>query len=722
MPNPPIEVTLKVKTDDASIAKAQRAAASVGEAAKKRTDEATRSMERLTQRMQRMGETAERMQAIGATLAGIGAAITGPLLIAANSYVQAAGRAEERSRRWLVAQERIARAGQDVGRVVVQQTLPYLEKAVDLAEKAARFAEEHPEAIDAALKIGTVIAGLGAALVTAGQIAKTASNIGLLYTQIAGTRIGGAVAGAAPALGVAGAVVGGLGAGFAGHEALAKTELGQSLGMREGTAGKALSLVAYGLGSLVGKGDEAFRAVGEWTGQLEKTTQAATEAARTTGPTSLQELVGEETWRTAVDAYRGFQQENTDAAQQYEEQRTAIAEQYGQRRAQAEARYAQQRTDIIGDFAREQTRALRDFQRSATQVAVDFNRNQVRAAADFARSQAQADADYYAARALRARDFGIEVQRAEEDHQRSMERLREDYLNQVNDAEMDRDATAIYHARRNYDQQRQNAEEDYQTQAQRRNADHAQEIADQEAAYQIQRAQRLEEFHRQQDDAQQQYEEQRAQRKEEFEQQRQDALDAHQQRLDDLDVAHQDEQSQLDTQQQDDLQDLTTQYDNEKSLRASAFQEQLTALDAALTGQQALAQTKYAALEADFQAYLDGLQARVRSATVATSTAPRGSSSGRTSTRGGRQAGGYVDYGNYLLGEAGREFVLNAPTTRQLEGRYGALSQSTFNQMGTTLSISANFTGMGNSDRGWYEARLQQFGNQLIGELARALG
>lgn len=293
-----VDVTLRFKTDKSSADAAKRAAAGVGEAARREADKASASVENLTKKMQRLGESAERMQNIGATLAGIGASITGPLLMAAQSYAQTAGRAEAQSRRWLVAQERIAKAGQDVGRVVVSQALPYLEKAADLAEKAARFAEQHPEAIDAALKIGTVMAGLGAALVTAGQIAKTASNVGLLYAQLApalaklGPMLGGGLAKVAPALGVGGSVLGGLGLGFGGYEMLAKTQVGQSLGMESGTAGKALSLVAYGLGSLVGKGDEAFKAVAEWTGQLEKTTDVANQATSAMGATSLQDLVG----------------------------------------------------------------------------------------------------------------------------------------------------------------------------------------------------------------------------------------------------------------------------------------------------------------------------------------------------------------------------------------------------------------------------------------------
>lgn len=711
-----VDVTLRFKTDKSSADAAKRAAAGVGEAARREADKASASVENLTKKMQRLGESAERMQNIGATLAGIGASITGPLLMAAQSYAQTAGRAEAQSRRWLVAQERIAKAGQDVGRVVVQQALPYLEKAADLAEKAARFAEQHPEVIDAALKIGTVVTGLGAALMTAGTIAKTIANVGMLYGQIAPALTGGALAKAAPALGMGGSVLGGLGLGFAGHEALAKTELGQSLGMKEGTAGKALSLVAYGLGSLVGKGDEAFKAVAEWTGQLEKTTDVANQATSAMGATSLQDLVGPATWKAAVDSYQQFEKANTEASQQYEKQRLSLTEQYGKQRADAEKNYEKQRADIIEDFARSQARVLRDFNRSQEQEADSFTKDQVKASADFARSQAQADEAYYKSRAEASRQYGVEVQRAEEDHQRQMKRMQDDYLSQVSDAEIDRDATALLQAMRSYNKQRQQTEEDYQVETRRRNEDYAQSISDQDAAYQEQRDQRLKDFRLQQQEAQEQYDEQRAQRLADFEQQRKDAEEDQAQRLADMDADYQERRAQMETQQQQDLADLQTQYNSENALRQTAFNEQLTALDAALTGQQTTAQAAYAQMEADFQKYLDTLKSQVRAvpASAAAKDTSKGSNNKYKKNWDARATGGYAPYGDYTLGEGGREFVLNAPTTQRLEGALGSLSQSKLASLGgVNFTIAPTFSGVSSGDQGWIRQELAQLAGQI---------
>ena len=54
----------------------------------------------------------------------------------------------------------------------------------------------------------------------------------------------------------------------------------------------------------------------------------------------------------------------------------------------------------------------------------------------------------------------------------------------------------------------------------------------------------------------------------------------------------------------------------------------------------------------------------------------------------GRASGGYVENGLYAMGERGREFVLNADTTRLLESRYGRLDQDTFAGMGESFSYA----------------------------------
>ena len=103
-------------------------------------------------------------------------------------------------------------------------------------------------------------------------------------------------------------------------------------------------------------------------------------------------------------------------------------------------------------------------------------------------------------------------------------------------------------------------------------------------------------------------------------------------------------------------------------------------------------------MEADFSEYLNNLQRMTR---------PAGS-------MGGRATGGYAsNYGNYTLAEGGREFVLNASTTRRLENQTGGmLSQNSFGSLGG-VSISANVNGAGMSPSAIAAMAAQQVETQL---------
>jgi len=125
--------------------------------------------------------------------------------------------------------------------------------------------------------------------------------------------------------------------------------------------------------------------------------------------------------------------------------------------------------------------------------------------------------------------------------------------------------------------------------------------------------------------------------------------------------------------------------------------------------------------DAEYQAavlHYNRLAQLAGAATLTQTYAPQGSSSGRTTRRGGRASGGYAEAGLYTLGEAGREFVLSAPTTRQLElATGGPLTQQAVGGRGG-VTINASFTGMGNGDRAWFEQRLNDFSQELAQTLA----
>jgi hypothetical protein len=518
-------------------------------------------------------------------------------------------------------------------------------------------------------------------------------------------------------------ILGGVGLGAAGFEGLAQTDFGKSVGMQAGTTGKLASVVAYYAGMPFGKSGDWFKAVSEFTGVAEKATEATNQMADATG--SLRDQVGEDVWKQAVDAYDSFQKSNTESQQQYEKQRLSIQQQYGKARAESERNYEKSRADIIASYEKDAARAVADFNHSEAQYRKDYQNSNIKAAADFARSQAQAEAAYYADRVKRAEAYGIEVQRAEEDHERNMARMREDYLMQVGDAEVARDASALVRAKRQYDVNARRAEEDYQTSAGRRNADYAREIADLDASFQQQQTQRAEEYQRQQDEQKAQFEAQRQQRLEEFRLQQAEALENKNARLAELATQHQAELDQMRTNNAETLSELQTQYNDERAARQQAFIDQLTDLDATLTGEQAVRAAHYAAMSADLQAFLSGMESAAVSAAIPTYSEPAGVGNSGTGRVAARAAGGYADRGIYMMGEAGREFVLNSQTTRQLESATGgALTQAGVARGagGVNVTINAVLNGVARADQGWINDRLSQMEDRVIGEVARIIG
>jgi len=84
-----------------------------------------------------------------------------------------------------------------------------------------------------------------------------------------------------------------------------------------------------------------------------------------------------------------------------------------------------------------------------------------------------------------------------------------------------------------------------------------------------------------------------------------------------------------------------------------------------------------------------------------------------------RAAGGYVNYGRYLLGEQGKEFVLSAPTTKMMEDRFGYLNQSSFSKMGSTFTFAPVFQGVGRQDMNYIHAEMNRWWVEAQKDLVR---
>jgi len=659
------------------------------------------SLERVEKKLLQVRDTAEKFQQIGQIAAISGAAILAPLTLAANSYVQYAGRADAVSRRWLDSQQRLNQATLRVGRVAATAILPVMEKLAEVTEKAAGFAEQHPGAVKAALGIGGTLAVVGGIVTVAagalstvaalkqavlgilkiagaGAAAKTAAAAAAAKTAAgaagaagaggAGTAVAGgaAAAGGLTAGGLALTAVGGLVLGGGIYQAIAQSKAGQAQGLAN--LQQMAAVAAYKLGGLVGGTDTAnrwFVKVSGSLGAMDEATQRAAESAL--GMAQAQQRAGGTTGgrmvsQAAVDTYIAYQREAQRAEETYQEARSETIATYARQRLQMVQGFERQQAKAAVAFARGEQRALEQYQKARGQTLENFHKEEQRA-----------ETEYYEQRRKTAEQQGLETARMEEDHQRDMLRLRQDYDLRQEDAVAERDANLYLQNQRGYETDRQRAEQDYQVTAGRRDQDYGRQIAEMESAYAEQREMRRQNLAEQMAEQAENYAEAKDERAAQYREQMDEMAQAHQEQLAEADRAQAEQLSAIERAHAREMADLET-----------GLAEQLAALDENLLGERNLKNAYYAQMTTDLNSWLDRNAAAMRnkmyntSPAGATSTGVTGTGSyaGWSSTPtygviGGRQAGGYAGPGAYNLGESGREFVLNNQATQMAERLLG---------------------------------------------------
>jgi hypothetical protein len=153
-----LRAVLRFSFDPSTAEKVKRGVISIEDALEQLEMQAGDAMDSL----QRLSEGIQIIDIAGSELSNLGRSIVDPLRMAADAYVQQAGRAESASRDWLDASRDLEFAQYQIGRAAAQAVLPTLEKAAVLARTAADFVSENPGIIRAAMNIGAVVAGLGA--------------------------------------------------------------------------------------------------------------------------------------------------------------------------------------------------------------------------------------------------------------------------------------------------------------------------------------------------------------------------------------------------------------------------------------------------------------------------------------------------------------------------------------------------------------------------------
>lgn len=484
----------------------------------------------------------EKMNQIGQAMTNAGQGISNTLMGSVNAYLAASGQYSAEAVKWNAAQKEMQDAYARIGAVAIDKLTPMIEQAADLLNKIADFAEKNPELVEGAAKLGVALT-VGGQLTSAvaqfamitGSLQGIAKMFGAGATAAAGTE---AAAGAATAGSLALPVAGVLAAStaVAGGGAYLSNQVRKNYGDEWASRVPMLAALTTpltgGFGALVSSGamlENAFK-------QLTDTTaQTSTKISAANTPSALAQFSGKN-----IQEWISYQKQVEEAAAQYgeeraqieaesEKQRTDITERYGQQRAESEARYQQSRASAI---------------------------------ARFAQTESDSQADYYKSRMDAAASYSIDVQRAEEDHQRQMRQMMLDHNDRVRGLVDERDALGLAREQRDYERQRRSGEDDYRLGAARRNQDFARQVAEMETQFRIQRERRLRDFTQQQDESAAQH----AQEMATLDKNRQDQLDA------------------LDKSQQELLTKLKTGYDKQVQMMQTNFVDRLNTMSESISG------------------------------------------------------------------------------------------------------------------------------------------
>jgi hypothetical protein len=177
------------------------------------TAQAVSEIDKMQKKFQQVEEQTEKLEQrfndlgdVSARVAAVGAVIFAPAILSSQKYIQAMGRSEEISRRFIKAQERTSQAQLELGRKATASLLPYQEALARIIERV----NDLPQGVfDAGLAAGGGLVLLGAVGVLGQQIGlfvaqstrliaainTGTASAGLRYGAYAGVGVGAVAAG-----------------------------------------------------------------------------------------------------------------------------------------------------------------------------------------------------------------------------------------------------------------------------------------------------------------------------------------------------------------------------------------------------------------------------------------------------------------------------------------------------------------------------------------------
>lgn len=623
-------------------------------------------------KLSKLKESAEKMRMVGTAIAGVGAAILTPIGMAVNAYVSKIGEAGVVSRQWIQANKEIEDSQMRIGRVAAQELLPYLKDAAKFAGQVADFVEKNPDAIKAALTIGGAavagggaIAGLATAVSTGAALIQVLSAAGIIGTGAAAA--GGAATGLTAVGTAAAGIVAPLAAAAAAIVALGVSTFNVAEGVVKDVSWLSDTLISSSkdfadyqskIAELKKKPEWMLIAPAFYEAPDENTFNALQNAYKK-DPSLTQGLVTPSIFGgytspagssgTSLYDAAGTTFRSADQAAALAKQLAALNDLYAesddllQKRVDAGRKGAADLLKLDTDYNTDKLQQEKDFQDSEARILEDFTSARLKTLRDYSTAEDRTQEDYYAARTQAAEKYDEQTVKAEADHQKDIRRLMEDSGDRIKNLAGQRDAYAIMQEMQDTEKERKRKEEDYKTDTERTNKAYADDLTEQERQFQKEKARREADFQLR-------------------------------------------------------LSDEKAQNDLAASRRKTAYDTANTAELTAYTQQRKNLQTQTQLVLTDITRVFNALQTRINILAGPTAVVP-GTDPGLTPTKpkgGGLTplaSGGYAEFGKYWLAEAGREFVLNAETTRAAERLAGgSLSQERVLRLGGGVNLAQSFT------------------------------
>jgi hypothetical protein len=378
---------------------------------------------------------------------------------------------------------------------------------------------------------------------------------------------------------------------------------------------------------------------------------------------------------TLAEPWMEYQEAIEQAAKEQAEELARIDSESKAELVKLDADTADEREKIVSDYdaavlkmdldtATQREQILERQNDAVVAVEKEIGTDRLATMSSFQNDMALMEREHYAARAEAAADYGLEIQRAEQDHQVAMRRMQEDSTRRQQSAIRARDAIALLEEVRSYQTERGRAEEDYRIEAARRSEDFARQLAQMETSFQEQRAAR-----------EKAYQEELAALQTRLNEERRLQDEQAAQELEALDESRQRQIRDLHDQKETEEKALGESYDRQEYELASTLNKQRVQTNQAYSDALNDAQTRWdrerqmrgvyltgelSELDAHYKARLASLQAWMNQANLIVRPRP-----GSYPERAG---GGYsAGPGLHMLGEQGREFVMDASTTRRAE-------------------------------------------------------